>query len=305
MAKTELDGEGKTTCLLKFFKDAEGKVYSCKVTKNAIIKDVTDTKLKLYPIALMNWEERKNCAHGISEVFGLKPNQLFINKAFAQAMLNSMLFSFPKIIYDNSRVKKPSNTIGGVISVNGGIDGAVKYLEPPRVSSDLFKLIDLTVSYTKEMMGVNDAVLGNVVNPNNTSAFIAVREAGSVPLDGIRLRFYQMVEDMGRIILDFISSYYKNGRKFSYTDENGRKSVDFDFSCLKEKILDLRVDVGPSSQLSELSAIETLDKLLMSEKISFVQYLERIPDGYLPSKEKLIEELKTNGGNYEQGKFNK
>lgn len=301
MAKIEA-GEGKTTCLLKFFKDADGKVYSYKVTRHAIIKDKTDTKLKLYPIALMNWEERKNCAHGISEVFGLKPNQLFINKAFAQAMLNSMLFSFPKIIYDNSRVKKPSNTIGGVISVNGGIDGAIKYLEPPQVSSDLFRLIDLTISHTKEMMGVNDAVLGNITNPNNTSAFIAVQEAGSVPLDAIKLRFYQMVEDMGRIILDFISSYYKNGRKILKKDNNSK--TELDFSKLKDSIISLHVDVGPSSQLSELTAVETLDKLLMSEKITFVQYLERIPDGYLPSKEKLIEELKNNGGNYEQGKFN-
>jgi len=290
MAKIEMQGEGKTTCLLKFYKDDKGRVFSYKVTRNAIIKDKTDTKLTLYPIALMNWEERKNCAHGISEVFGLKPNQLFINKAFAQAMLNSMLFSFPKIIYDNSRVKKPSNTIGGVIAVNGNIDGAVKYLEPPTVSSDLFRLIDLTISHTKEMMGVNDAVLGNVSNPNNTSAFIAVQEAGSIPLDGIRIRFYQMIEDMGRIMLDFISSYYKNGRLISYTNDNEKVVAEIDFSRLKEQVINLNVDVGPSSQLSEITAVETLDKLLKSEKISFLQYLERMPDGYLPSKEKLIEE---------------
>ncbi|MBE7028848.1 MAG: hypothetical protein IKZ35_05345 [Clostridia bacterium] len=295
MSKIELEGLDKTTALIKFYKNEDGTVLFKKVTKNVVIKDETNTRLTLYPIAFMNWEERKNCVHGLSEVYGLKPNQLFINKAFAQAMLNSMLFSFPKMIYDNSRVKKPTNTIGGVISVNGNTEGAVKYLNPPSVSSDLFRLIDLTISYTKEMMGVNDASLGNV-STNNTSAFIAVREASNVPLDSIRLRFYQMIEDMGRIIMDFISSYYKTGRLISY-DDNGKKVITtIDFSKLKDNVLNLRVDAGPSSQFSELTSIETLDKLLMAEKISFTQYLERIPDGYLPSKEKLIEENKINGG---------
>ncbi len=295
MSKIELEGLDKTTALIKFYKNEDGKVYFKKVVRGAVIKEETDTKLTHYPFALMNWEEKKNCIHGISEVYGLKPNQLFINKAFAQAMLNSMLFAFPKMIYDNSRVRKPSNTIGGMIGVNGNIEGAVKYLNPPSVSGDLFRLIDLTISYTKEMMGVNDASLGNV-STNNTSAFIAVREASNVPLDNIRLRFYKMIEDAGRIILDFISSYYKTGRKFSYT-ENGQKVITtFDFSKMKDAVINLKVDVGPSSQFSELTSIETLDKLLMAERINFTQYLERIPDGYLPSKEKLIEEQKLNGG---------
>ena len=89
MSKIELDGMDKTTALIKFYKNENGQVMFTKVTKNAVIRDETDSQLKLYPVALMNWEEKKNCIHGLSEVYGLKPNQLFINKAFAQAMLNS------------------------------------------------------------------------------------------------------------------------------------------------------------------------------------------------------------------------
>ncbi len=295
MSKIELDGMDKTTALIKFYKNENGQVMFTKVTKNAVIREETDSRLKLYPVALMNWEEKKNCIHGLSEVYGLKPNQLFINKAFAQAMLNSMLFSFPKMIYDNSRVRKPSNTIGGMIGVNGNIEGAIKYLNPPQVSADLFRLIDLTISYTKEMMGVNDASLGNVAT-NNTSAFIAVREASNVPLDSIRQRFYQMIEDMGRIVLDFISSYYKSGRMFTYEENGGVKITTLDFGKMKDALINLKVDVGPSSQLSELTSVETLDKLLSAEKITFLQYLERIPEGYLPKKAKLIEENKQNNG---------
>ena len=285
----ELDGSEKTLCLLKLYRDDRGNIRSVKVCRDSVIKEDSPTGLTLYPVAMMNWEERKNCVHGISEVYNLKPNQLYINKAFAQAMLNSMLFSFPKMIYDNSRIKKPSNTIGGAIAVNGNIDGAVRYLEPPSMSGDLFTLIESTIAHTKELMGANDVSLGNT-NPTNTSAFIAVSEASEVPLEGIRMRFYRMVEDMGRIILDFITSFYKKGRLVAFGSDENRKYVTVDFAALKNKILNLKVDVGPAGQYTEAIAVSTLDKLLTAGKISFVQYLERIPDGYIPAKQKLIEE---------------
>jgi len=290
IGKTELNSDSKTLCLLKLYRDESGDIRSVKVCRNAFIKEDTTTGLSLYPVALMNWEERKNCVHGISEVYNLKPNQLYINKAFAQAMLNSMLFSFPKIIYDNSRIRKPSNTIGGAIAVNGNIEGAVKYLNPPSMSADLFRLIDTTIAQTKELMGANDVSLGNVGTPHNTSAFIAVSEASALPLEGVRLRFYRMVEDMGRIILDFITSYYRKGRLISYTKDNEKMYTTIDFHSLKDKLINLRVDVGPSSQYTEAMAVSTLDKLLAAEKISLVQYLERMPEGYIPKKQQLIEE---------------
>ena len=293
ISKNELSGSSKTLCLLKLYRDESGDIRSVKVCRHSYIKKDSSTGLSLYPIALMNWEERKNCVHGISEVYNLKPNQLYINKAFAQAMLNSMLFSFPKIIYDNSRIKKPSNTIGGAIAVNGNIEGAIKYLNPPSMSSDLFRLIDTTIAQTKELMGANDVSLGNIGTPNNTSAFIAVSEASALPLEGVRLRFYRMVEDMGRIILDFITSYYRKGRLITNLKDEESVYTTIDFNALKDKLINLRVDVGPSSQFTEAMAVSTLDKLLGAGKISLIQYLERMPEGYIPAKQQLIEETRT------------
>lgn len=290
MSRYDLDGSEKTLCLLKLYRDGEGNIRSVKVCRDSVIKEDRATGLNLYPIALMNWEERKNCVHGISEVYSLKPNQLYINKAFAQAMLSSMLFSFPRIIYDNSRIKKPSNTIGGAIAVNGNIEGAIRYLEPPSMSGELYRLIETTIAQTKELMGANDVSLGNVGTPSNTSAFIAVSEASALPLEGVRMRFYRMVEDMGRIILDFITSYYAEGRLVPFGEDGTTSAVTVNFEELKDSILNLRVDVGPSGQFSEAMAVSTLDKLLNAERISLVQYLERMPEGYIPARQQLIEE---------------
>ena len=51
------------------------------------------------------------------------------------------------------------------------------------------------------------------------------------------------------------------------------------------------MDVGAGSYWSEISALNTLDNLLSMGRISTVQYLERIPDGLIPDKDRLIKEL--------------
>jgi hypothetical protein len=52
----------------------------------------------------------------------------------------------------------------------------------------------------------------------------------------------------------------------------------------------LKLDVGASSYYSEIAAMQTMDNLLASGQIDIVQYLERIPDSYMPAKRALIEE---------------
>jgi hypothetical protein len=52
-------------------------------------------------------------------------------------------------------------------------------------------------------------------------------------------------------------------------------------------------DVGPSAQWSEITSVATLDKLLLNKEISLLQYLERLPDGFINDKQGLIDELKS------------
>ena len=54
----------------------------------------------------------------------------------------------------------------------------------------------------------------------------------------------------------------------------------------------LKLDVGASSYYSEIASMQTLDNLLMNGHITATQYLERIPDGYIPARRALINELK-------------
>jgi hypothetical protein len=68
----------------------------------------------------------------------------------------------------------------------------------------------------------------------------------------------------------------------------------FDFSQFKKLWFRIRADVGEASYWSEITMMQTLDNLLAQGHVDFIQYLERIPDEYIPKKEELINEIKEN-----------
>jgi hypothetical protein len=114
---------------------------------------------------------------------------------------------------------------------------------------------------------------------------------------------------MGRIFPDIMSVNY-GIRRVEFTQKLGGENqpaplgmdlgdakvvVDFDFSILKKIQFGVRQDVGASSYWSEIANMQTLDNLLMNHHINAVQYLERMPNGYIAKKEALIAELKGKG----------
>lgn len=296
-AKIELDDSGKTICLLYLRYDRQSKtIFARKSTKYARIRDEYDTGKKLYPIAGMNWRPRKNSCHGEGEVKALIPNQLQINKLLAMLIVSVMRTAFPKMIYDKTRfpASGPSNAIGeaiGVDGVIGNVKDLVTYLDGANASPQAYTLLDTIISYTKEMMGANEVALGEV-KPDNTSAFIAVNQAAAQPLIPIQRRFYQMVEDIAHIWLDYWLTNYNVPRELSVID-NGVQSIAVEkLSDYRDLMFSIKVDIGPSSQWSEVSSIQSLDNLLNANRIDIIQYLERMPNGIIPKKQELIDEIK-------------
>ena len=295
LAKIELDAsgaDGKTTAIIKYWRDPDSKnIFFTKSTRSVKIRENVDSGLTRYPIAWGNWDKRKNSYHGQAVATGLIPNQIFINKMFAMVMLHLMNHAFPKAVYDSTIIKKWSNQIGEAIPIKGGtsIRDAAGYLQPGEMSSRVMEAIDAAINYTKELIGASDAALGDV-KPENTSAIIAVQQAAAIPLETIKANLYQWLEDIGYIWLDMMSAKY-GVRNVTITVDGVRQVVPFDFSSLRKMKLRLKVDVGPSSYWSEITALQTLDNLLQSDKINFLQYLKRVPSGVIPKKQELIAEI--------------
>ena len=76
---------------------------------------------------------------------------------------------------------------------------------------------------------------------------------------------------------------------FAGVQPGSMQVVDFDYSVLRGMPMSIKLDVGASSYWSEIASMQTLDNLLMQKQITLVEYLERVPEGYIPKKQELIE----------------
>ena len=299
--------DDRVSMYVYLYRDFEtGTIHSYKCTQNVELEADKDTELKVYPITWMNWDYIQDCYHGQALISQLLPNQKFVNKAFAMAMISLMTTAYPKIVYDKTRIPKWDSRVGAAIGVNGGdMNSIAKIIDPAQISPQIGQFIDLAVNYTQNFMGASDAALGDT-RPDNTSAIIALQRASNAPLELVKLNMYESIEDLGRIYLDMMRVYYgtryvqvkflskqeMNNQPLGMSLQNEEFNKPFDFSILNEIPMSLKLDVGASSYWSEITTVQTLDNLLMQGKIELVDYLERIPEGYVSKKQELIDKLK-------------
>ena len=293
----------QVTLLVYFRKDPEtGNIWAGKYTYKGQVEPFRDTGLKLYPITWMNWDYVQDCYHGHALISQLIPNQVFVNQLFAMVMRSLQTTAFPKIIYDKTRIPHWDGGVGRAIGVNGGdMNSIAKVMDPASVSPQISQFIDAAVNYTQRFMGSTDVALGDG-RPDNTSAIVALQRASNAPLELVKRNMYQAVEDLGRIYLDMMRAYY--GTRLVQTQifrselplrmelQQAEMATEFDFSILEELPLQLKLDVGASSFWSEITSIQTLDNLLLQNRISLEDYLERIPEGYVSRKQELIDKIK-------------
>jgi hypothetical protein len=164
-------------------------------------------------------------------------------------------------------------------------------MDPGSMQAGFLDVINMTLQVTKELMGATDAALGNVL-PDNTSAIITLQQSSALPLELQRKALYATVERLGMIWLDFIFHYYDSSRMMLFRENGELIGGTLPLEELKHIIFSCASQAGASSYWSEIAQANTLDKLLVGGNISFAQYLERLPDGYINKKEELLEEVR-------------
>lgn len=288
-------------------------VWVSKHTQYVDIIEPTDTGLTYYPIAWGNWERQKNQYHGRALVTGIIPNQIYINSMFALIMRHQQMLGFPKTLYDANVIGQWSNAVGQAIAVydlppDKRMSDLYGVIQPADMSTQIMRCIEMAMTFTKECLGATDAQLGNVA-PDNTSALIALQSSSQVPLENPQACKYEWIEDIGRILLDMMGTYYGERpvvmRKtianpmmdpttgLPSTLEKTDSVVEmYDFGQLKDLWLNVRADVGASTYWSRIAIVQTLDNLKQSGVLDVVDYLERMPDEYIPRKSELIAKLR-------------
>lgn len=296
----ESDKYGKAGYVLCYKKKKNKKgdvtVWVSKSLKSQEIYSI-DTGLTRYPVAFNNWEHQKNQYHGRALVTDIVPNQIFVNRMFAMAMYHLMLTAFPKAVYDDQAISGWTNQIGMAIPISKepgeSIFNQAGYLQPATMSPQIIQLIDMTIQYTKEMVGANDALLGNI-NPEQASgaAISVTAQQSGIPLEGPKANLNELYEDMMLIYADMAGNYYGTRPVIVDMPEVGKQLVDFDFSQLKDMQFNTKADVGPTSVWDERAQQATLDNFLANNLIEFSEYLESVPGDQIPNKDELIKKIK-------------
>ena len=187
---------------------------------------------------------------------------------------------------------------------NGNVDNVAKVIEGAPVNPQIAQFIEMAFDKTHSLLGASDVAMGDS-RPDNTSAIIALQRAANTPMELTKQQDYQAMEDAARIWIDMMAVYYGT-RMVEVTmdmDKPGEQPLGmelpeqvfmepFDFSRLKDVQLSIKQDVGASSYWSEMANVQTLENLLMNDRIDTVDFLERLPSGYLVKKQELIEKLK-------------
>lgn len=301
--------DDKVTVVMYFYRNREtGTIWYAEVTEAGFLTLPQDTECKLYPLVWLNWDYIQDCYHGQAMLTGLIPNQKFINKMFALVGISLTTQSFPKTVYDRTKIKAWDGNVGTAVGVNGNVDGVAKTIEGAAVNPQIAQFMELCIDKTRSFLGASDVAMGDS-RPDNTSAIIALQRAANTPMEMTKQNMYQCIEEMGRIWMDIMAARY--GKRIvevkMEVDKNKPAplgiqipeepfTVTFDFATLSKVSVAIRQDAGASSYWSEIACMQTLDNLLMNKQITLLQYLERLPNGYITEKQKLIDEIKAAAG---------
>lgn len=294
MAKDEITGSKKITVLTKYYKK-NGLIHFTKVAGNVVIKQETNTNMKLYPIEVMQWKRRKKSIFGIGDTEGLIPNQKSINFLIAMQILSVQNTGWPRMLLKKEFIRQnPSNTPGEIL-VDGSPPGqwGAQYMQPGNISGHAQALVDSIMTYTKEVSGANESAMGEQISSDlNASAIMMLQKAAGIPIESIKRRFYQSMENIGLIWSEFWKVYYNTERNVTLKNDDEESYIEkFNGSQYADVEMNLKIDIGPSSSYSETLMMSSLDKLFDSQNISLEQYLKYVPRNVIPFKDRLLKEV--------------
>lgn len=296
--------DDKVTVLTYLYRNRDTNTIWCvEATEKGILRKPYDTRYTLYPLVWLSWDNIPDCYHGQAMITGLIPNQKFINKMFAMVGISLMTTAFPKIVYDQTKIRHWDGTVGAAVGVQGNVDGIAKTIDGASVSPQIGQFVEMAIDKTQTFLGASDVAMGDS-RPDNATAIIALQRAANIPMEMTKQNTYQCVDDLCLIFKDIMAARYgvRTVEVNMKMDKPGEQPLgmnmspqvfrqDFDFSIFREFPVAIKHDVGASSYWSEVANMQTLDNLLMNNHITLKQYLERIPSGYIVKKQELIRDI--------------
>lgn len=307
MVWTEKDGERTGTLVEAGEREV---VYIARCTKNVLIEEERPIEaspslideangkqgraLSLYPIIKLSWEEYPNDARGVSQVEGLIPNQILINKTLARRSMTIKNTAYPRMAYKEDMITNPDDLqkVGMPIAVSQGdatsVSQAISYLHPAQSNGEPKALTDDLLEITQELSGSGDTTMGNIdLQRVAASAIVAVNDQAQSMHDDTVANLQLFVEDMANLWVELWQVFSPNGLSVitqqKVVDPDGQtREIDIPTTITAEQLDQIkpktRIDVSKDNSFTREAQQQVIDGLLEKQHISLEEWTELATD---------------------------
>ncbi len=302
------------TLLTKYYRK-NGQVYFDQSTKSVLLcegkslspklnpaNNEADELLRndylatLYPIAIYTYKPRKNCIFGRSEVAGIVTNNRIINWDTAMMAMAVENQAFGSIVQKEDAApagQKISNDPTEVLIDRCKTGYGYYVLQKQPFSPEAMNFNDAIFELTRQTTGATEVMAGEVVGANQSGTSIALlQQQAQKPIDKLAKRYQEFRKACAGILKQFYILYYHN-RQFTRIAENSKgDEVELNETFNGEEFapydFEITVDVGVSTQFSDVTLINMLENRLANGQISLRTYYKVYPN--LPNKDELIKD---------------
>ena len=289
------DSTDQLGTLVVNFKKEDGRIWKSESTSDMLIEDWKDIDMELYPISIFPYKPRKSFIYGEAGMTRYIENQIAANIQMAARTKHALLMAIPKVIVNENVTGSFSPAIGSVNKVKlppgSNINtSAIAFLQPTAMSSDVDKSIEDNITRTQDLDGVNQNIQG-AARPENAAALLTQIKQAAIPLESYKRRLYKYIEDTLLIWQEFYKTKYNMTRKYKTDDGEDMEFVGTDYA---DVLMNVQIDVGPSTQWSEITSFQMLLDLWDRQIIKQPQQvLSRLPKNSITKQSELIEDNKT------------
>lgn len=236
-----------------------------------IVRETQPLKPNCYPFAILYDFPQRQDFWGQSTCEVILDNQKLINKVESiMALIGALLQNPQKVVSKGSGIipeeaAKYASTPGHVWLVNGNVNEAMAWQQPPQIPPALFNLADQARMNIREITGLTEAYMGQTVGSLQTSSGVDSLIERSTMRDRDQMYDFELfVEDISKIIIQFITEYYTETRiaRIIEEDDQEPKFIEFTGSDFKDLAYDIKIDVSSKAPITRLRKQEELDKLL-------------------------------------------
>jgi hypothetical protein len=235
-----------------------------------------DIQPNVYPFAVYVDEHEENTIWGTSTIMDIFENQKIINRTAQIAAIIGTLHQNPqKIVARESGINasdlaKTGTLPGKVWTTNSDPRNSIVKIDPPDIPRGLFELEDRLKMDMKDMVGLNEAYVGNSVGSLTTSTGVnSLIERATVRDKDKMTQIDRFVEHLSNLIALTILYKWKDERPLASTMANGMQQFEnfqpFDDWTIDNMEWRVRSEVYAKAPATQASKRQQADQMMQMQ----------------------------------------